>query len=108
MRMSKNVTLNTMFSNLIIKDNMPKANMFLFAILLMFSISTSFSEYASTCRNFDCEYKLLSKLVQLKERTAQQQKDIALLTAQLEGKKFFCSFNNLMKTKFTQMIFIED
>ncbi|XP_060590518.1 uncharacterized protein LOC132745585 [Ruditapes philippinarum] len=58
--------------------------MFLFAILLMFSISTSFSEYGSTCRNFDFEYKLLSKLVQLEERTAQQQKDIALLTAQLE------------------------
>ncbi|XP_060564786.1 uncharacterized protein LOC132723991 [Ruditapes philippinarum] len=63
---------------------MTKAKLFSFVILLTSAISVSFSEYASTCKNFDCEYKLLSKLIQLEERTAQQENKIALLTAKLE------------------------
>jgi hypothetical protein len=63
-----------------------KENMHLFIVLLLSSIHITTSEYATSCRNFDCEYKLLSKLIHLEERTAQQGSKISLLTEKLEGK----------------------
>ncbi|XP_060603643.1 uncharacterized protein LOC132756560 isoform X4 [Ruditapes philippinarum] len=80
---------------------MTKAKLFSFVILITSAISVSFSEYASTCKKFDCEYKLLSKVIQLEERTAQQENKIALLTAKLEDaeQKLENLNNTLIKTQ---------
>ncbi|XP_060581111.1 uncharacterized protein LOC132737781 isoform X1 [Ruditapes philippinarum] len=74
-------------------------NMFMFVILILSSIYITSSEYAPSCRNFDCEYKLLSKLIQLEEKTAQQDSKISLLTAKLEdAEKTIANLNDTIVT----------
>ncbi|XP_060581113.1 uncharacterized protein LOC132737781 isoform X3 [Ruditapes philippinarum] len=71
----------------------------LFVILVLCSIYIASSEYAPSGRNVDCEYKLLSKLIHLEERTAQQDNKISLLTAKLEdAEKTIANLNDTIVT----------
>jgi hypothetical protein len=69
-----------------------RKKMFLLITLLPMAIAVASSEeYASRCRNFNCEiqFKLLSKLIHLEVKAAKQDNMIAKLTAKLECECIF-------------------
>lgn len=64
----------------------------MFVILFSLLMSGLSFEVESSCKNFDCEYNLMAKLIHLEDKTSQQDKKIDYLTGKLEGKDLFSFF----------------